>query len=97
MGHLLNSFKSSCFFSSKITMETQHGLKLITLLLLLEVARTVAMSSTSPSFSPIVIQAEYGTNYQKIINSTIEYMFLYPASNVNSDETNSFENIPYNY
>lgn len=72
-------------------------MKLITSLLLLEVARTVASSPMSPSFSPIVIQAEYGTNYQKIINATNEYVFLYPASNVNADEINSFKNISYNY
>lgn len=34
------------------------------------------------SFSPIVIVAEYKKEYQYVINTTVEYMFLYPVNNV---------------
>lgn len=85
---LLNLFKF-CFFSSKITMGMQRTLKLIVLSLLLDAARAVVSSSTSPSFSPIVIRAEYEQNYRNTTNATVEYVFLYPASNVSSCETDS--------
>jgi len=75
------------------SMEMQNTLRLIAILLFLVAARAVALSSSSPSFSPIVIRAEYEQNYNKTINATVEYVFLYPASNVSPDETNSFINI----
>lgn len=34
------------------------------------------------SFSPIVIVAEYKKEYQYVINTTVEYVFLYPVNNV---------------
>lgn len=36
----------------------------------------------APSFTPIVISANYTQNYNATINSTIEYVFLYPTKNV---------------
>ncbi|XP_014484274.1 PREDICTED: SID1 transmembrane family member 1-like isoform X2 [Dinoponera quadriceps] len=71
----------------KLTMAIQDALRLIITLLLLDTVLTVAPSSSSPSplppFSPIVIpSAAYGQDYPFIINRTIEYVFLYPASNV---------------
>lgn len=77
-------------------MEIQNTLKLIIILLLLDAARAVTVSSSSPSFSPIIINhhAEYGQHYKNITNATIEYMFLYSISgNVSSDEINSFISI----
>lgn len=68
-------------------MEMQNALKLITVLSLLDAIRTVTISS--PSFSPIVIEAKYEHTYNKTINATVEYVFLYPASNVSPDEINS--------
>jgi len=65
-------------------METRNFLGLITLVLVLDVLRA---SSLSSPFSPIIIQAKYEQNYQKITNTTIEYVFLYPASNVIIYET----------
>lgn len=41
-----------------------------------------AISSQIVSFSSIVINANYTEEYQCIINSTVEYVFLYPVSNV---------------
>jgi hypothetical protein len=52
--------------------------------LLLDISRA---SSLSSPFSPIIIQAKYEQNYEKITNATIEYVFLYPASNVIIYET----------
>ncbi|XP_071555084.1 SID1 transmembrane family member 1 isoform X1 [Temnothorax nylanderi] len=81
-------------------MEMQYTLRLITLLLLLHTVRAVALSSTSPSFSPIVIQADYGINYTKTINATIEYVFLYPTSNISLEtarikiESNATHSLP---
>jgi len=66
-------------------METRNFLGLITLLLVLNILR---VSSLSSPFSPIIIQAKYEQNYQKITNASIEYVFLYPASNVIIYETN---------
>ncbi|XP_011702065.1 PREDICTED: SID1 transmembrane family member 1-like isoform X2 [Wasmannia auropunctata] len=62
----------------------QNTLRLVAcLLLLLDAARAVASSSSSPSpFSPIVVHAEYLHKYQETTNATVEYVFLYPASNV---------------
>jgi len=65
-------------------METRNFLGLITLILLLDISRA---SSLSSPFSPIIIQAKYEQNYEKITNATIEYVFLYPASNVIIYET----------
>ncbi|TGZ57665.1 SID1 transmembrane family member 1-like isoform X2 [Temnothorax curvispinosus] len=81
-------------------MEMQYTLRLITLLLLLHTVRAVTLSSTSPSFSPIVIQADYGINYTKTINATIEYVFLYPTSNISLEtarikiESNATHSLP---
>ncbi|CAD1477785.1 unnamed protein product, partial [Heterotrigona itama] len=41
-----------------------------------------AISSQTLSFSSVVIDANYTIEYQYIINSTVEYVFLYPVSNV---------------
>ncbi|KAK9297183.1 hypothetical protein QLX08_009048 [Tetragonisca angustula] len=41
-----------------------------------------AISSQILSFSSIVIDANYTAKYQYNINSTVEYVFLYPVSNV---------------
>lgn len=82
---LLNLFILSLLAKS---MEMQNTLRLIAILLLLDAARTVASSSSFPSFSPIVIQAHYEQNYTYTINATVEYVFLYPASNVSPDKTN---------
>lgn len=41
-----------------------------------------ATSSQTPSFSSVVIDADYKVEYQYTINSTVEYLFLYPVSNV---------------
>ncbi|KAG5331301.1 SIDT1 protein, partial [Acromyrmex heyeri] len=75
-----------------------NALKLITVLLLLDAVRAVNISS--PSFSPIVIEAKYEHPYNKTINSTVEYMFLYPASNVTLEtaritiESNATHSLP---
>jgi len=62
----------------------QNALKLFTVLSLLNTVRTISSSS----FSPIVVEAKYEHSYNETINSTVEYVFLYPASNV-SLKTNS--------
>ncbi|CAK9831549.1 SID1 transmembrane family member 1 [Anthophora retusa] len=49
------------------------------------------ISSRSESLSFIVIVAEYKKEYELIINSTIEYMFLYPVNNVTLVETAKIE------
>ena len=41
-----------------------------------------ATFSQTPSFSSVVIDADYKVEYQYTINSTVEYLFLYPVSNV---------------
>lgn len=79
-------------------MEIQNTLKLIIILLFLDTARAVAVSSSSPSFFPTVIQeyAEYDEqNYTNlVINATVEYEFFYPTSNnVSPDKINSFVSI----
>ncbi|KYQ59051.1 SID1 transmembrane family member 1 [Trachymyrmex zeteki] len=79
-------------------MEMQNALKLITVLSLLDAIRTVTISS--PSFSPIVIEAKYEHTYNKTINATVEYVFLYPASNVTLEtaritvESNATHSLP---
>ena len=74
------------------SVETRIVSSLIVILLLLDAARNMTSSFSTPSFSPIVIQGEYGPNntYKKRINAMVEYVFLYPASNVSSDKTKSF-------
>ncbi|KAH0946843.1 hypothetical protein HN011_008569 [Eciton burchellii] len=78
-------------------METRNFLGLITLILLLDISRA---SSLSSPFSPIIIQAKYEQNYEKITNATIEYVFLYPASNLALEtarikiESNATHNLP---
>jgi len=62
----------------------QNALKLFTVLSLLNTVSTISSSS----FSPIVVEAKYEHSYNETINSTVEYVFLYPASNV-SLKTNS--------
>ncbi|XP_011060637.1 PREDICTED: SID1 transmembrane family member 1-like isoform X2 [Acromyrmex echinatior] len=75
-----------------------NALKLITVLLLLDAVRAVNISS--PSFSPIVVEAKYEHSYNETINSTVEYMFLYPASNVTLEtaritiESNATHSLP---
>jgi len=71
-------------------MEIRTTLWLIVILLLFDAASATILSSLSQAFSPIVIEAKYGISYQSFINSTIEYVYLYPASNVSLDEINSF-------
>jgi len=63
----------------------QNALKLFTVLSLLNTVRTISSSS----FSPIVVEAKYEHSYNETINSTVEYVFLYPASNVSLKKTNS--------
>ncbi|XP_011155014.1 SID1 transmembrane family member 1 isoform X2 [Harpegnathos saltator] len=70
-------------------MAIRDALRLMIILLLLDAVLAMTPSSPSPPpspspspFSPIVIpSAKYGENYQQIINTTVEYVFLYPASN----------------
>ncbi|KAL0130708.1 hypothetical protein PUN28_002379 [Cardiocondyla obscurior] len=77
-----------------------HTVKLTLLLLLLHIARTIAFSVSSPSFSPIVIQAQYEENYRKAINASTEYVFLYPTKNVSLEtarikiESNATHSLP---
>ncbi|KAL6257470.1 hypothetical protein P5V15_011040 [Pogonomyrmex californicus] len=81
-------------------MEMQNILRLMAIFFLLNAAKTVALSFSSPSFSPIVIRAKYEDSYPKIINSTIEYVFLYPASNISLEtarikvESNATHSLP---
>ncbi|XP_060828615.1 SID1 transmembrane family member 1-like [Bombus pascuorum] len=49
------------------------------------------------SFSPIVIVAEYKKEYQYVINTTVEYVFLYPVNNVTARivvESNATTDLP---
>ncbi|XP_018401340.1 PREDICTED: SID1 transmembrane family member 1-like [Cyphomyrmex costatus] len=79
-------------------MEIQNTLRLITVLLFLDVRAMISLSS--PSFSPIVIEANYEHTYNKTINATVEYVFLYPASNVTLEtaritiESNATHSLP---
>lgn len=65
-------------------MEMQSTLRLIIILLLFDVSAALL----THSFSPIVI--DYKMPYHNVANSSIEYVILYPASNVSLDEINSF-------
>ncbi|KAF7404761.1 hypothetical protein HZH66_003667 [Vespula vulgaris] len=49
-------------------------------LIVISILKTKAVL-LAPSFTPIVISANYTQNYNASINSTIEYVFLYPTKN----------------
>ncbi|XP_012056983.1 PREDICTED: SID1 transmembrane family member 1-like [Atta cephalotes] len=74
----------------------QNALKLFIVLSLLDTVRTISSSS----FSPIVVEAKYEHSYNETINSTVEYVFLYPASNVSLEtaritiESNATHSLP---
>lgn len=75
-------FKLSHIFFSKTKMVIQDVWRFTIIFLLFNSAQAVTSSLSFPSFIPIVVQASYGENYQQTINTTVEYVFLYPVSNV---------------
>ncbi|XP_032663534.1 SID1 transmembrane family member 1-like isoform X2 [Odontomachus brunneus] len=90
------------------TMAIRDALRLMIILLLLDAVLAMTPPSLSPPpstspppspFSPIVIpSATYGQSYQRIINTTVEYVFLYARNasletariKVESNATHSF-------
>ncbi|XP_012233210.1 SID1 transmembrane family member 1 [Linepithema humile] len=82
------------------SMEMQNALRLIVTLLLFDVVPAAILPSSTQSFSPIVVRAQYETSYQNTTNSTIEYVFLYPARDISLEtarvriESNATHNLP---
>ncbi|XP_046145976.1 SID1 transmembrane family member 1-like isoform X1 [Osmia bicornis bicornis] len=66
--------------------------KILTVIgVLISIHLSTVISLMSLSFSPIVINGEYKTEYQLTINNTVEYVFLYPTNNVTVMETARLE------
>lgn len=61
-------------------LSVQRILTVFALLLLFNLHQVIPFQTLS--FSPIVIVAEYKKEYQYVINTTVEYVFLYPVNNV---------------
>lgn len=59
-------------------------LTVFALLLLFNLHQVIPFQTLS--FSPIVIVAEYKKEYQYVINTTVEYVFLYPVNNVSMND-----------
>ncbi|XP_003704971.2 SID1 transmembrane family member 1 [Megachile rotundata] len=67
----------------------QKNLAVISVLLSLYI--NIVISAQFLTYSPIVIDADYKREYNFTINSTVEYVFLYPTNNVTMLETARLE------
>ena len=76
-------------------LSVQRILTVFALLLLFNLHQVIPFQTLS--FSPIVIVAEYKKEYQYVINTTVEYVFLYPVNNVTARivvESNATTDLP---
>ncbi|KAG7214138.1 hypothetical protein KM043_001492 [Ampulex compressa] len=79
-------FLSPCGYKPADKTAKMHKISIYVTVLLF-VGVTQAGTPLSPSLHPIVMPANFQQNYSLLVNSTVEYVFLYSATNISSMES----------